>query len=219
MRVATQRPRTETPGTAMHVLVLSPSPTRTIGVDLASGAFVRMDHPAPQGDRAKLAPRWRDVAIGRVGEGMHADLPTPREAVALQHPLRTVGKMSTRKTDRILRPLQHNPGRALLGCEGPAIPIWALGTTPAVTIVEPDGGLYLDVGATGVWAMFGWKGYTHRVRVEDRRVMARLDWFPPTPVSASGLGTTLGFIPRRMLMTYTDPIQGYCYKTVTALLP
>ncbi len=203
----------------MHVLVLDPSPDRTVGVDLASGAFVRMDHPAPTGAAIQEAPRCFDVAIGLVGESAYPDLPVPREQVTLERPLRKVGRMSRRKAERYLRLLEHNPGRAILGCEGPAVPIWALGTAPGVTIIRPAGHLYLDVSHHGVSALFEWHGYTHRVRVDDRRVMSRLDWFPPTPVEAHRLGNALGFVPKRMLLTLSDPIKGYCYKTVAALLP
>ncbi len=202
----------------MHVLVLAPSPTRTLGVDLASGAFVRMDHPAPRGERVKTAPREFDVAVARVGTRPENETAIHRESVVLDQPLSTVGRMSKRKVERILRPLQHVPGSSLLGCEGPAVPMWDLETLPGVAIVRPEGDMFIDVNENGVWAMFNWKRHTHRVRVEDRRLFSRLDWFPETPVAANKLGPALGFVPRRLVLSFTDPVNGYCYKAVSALL-
>lgn len=203
----------------MHVLVLAPSPHHTVGVDLASGAFVRMDHPAPAGIALQTAPRWFDVAVGRVGERDSRDgLVSHRESVTLDRPLNKVGRMSERKADRFLRALHHIPGSSILGSEGPALPMWAIGTTPGVAIVRPEGRLFLDVNESGVWAIFGWKRHTHRVRIEDRRVLARLDWFPSNPVLADNLGPTLGFVPKRLLVCYGEPVNGYCYKTAVSLL-
>jgi hypothetical protein len=208
--------RVDTPGTLLHVLMLAPSRQVSIGVDLASRSFVRLFHPHPTDVRT--APRFGDVAVGRVGlaaEDAHMDSP---EVVQMSTPLQAVGKMKPRQIERLLEPLQQQPGTPLFGCEGPAIPMWALPTTSSITLIEPQHDISLQTGSSGVTASFRWRGYTYRLPVEDRRVLARLDWLPPQPVQGRPLAELIGFFPSRLLIGLTAPQHGYCYKAVSALM-
>jgi hypothetical protein len=201
----------------MHVLVLAPSQHLTYGVDLGSGAFVRMHHDVPA--HRELAPRYGDVALGRIGLDPDADGAQPPEDTVLHAPLRRVGHMSPRQIDKTLVPLQHRSGRPLFGCEGPALPMWAVGsTTSAVSLVEPESDLAVTVTDRGTTVRFRWRAYTYQLPVNDARVNKRLDWLPDSPVAGRPLARVMGFYPRRLLLSLSEPMNGYCYKTAVALL-
>ena len=222
MRSALKPPRGEArpniPGAAMHVLVLAPSKHLTYGVDLGSGAFVRMHHDQPT--RSHDAPRYGDVAIGQLGVDPDAAVGTrPAEDVLLQAPLRRVGLMKQRQIDKTLVPLQHRTGRPLFGCEGPALPMWGVdSTTCAVSLVEPESDLAITVAQQGTTVRFRWRQYTYQLPVNDARVNRRLDWLPDSPVTGRPLAQVMGFYPRRLLLALSEPDNGYCYKTAVALL-
>jgi hypothetical protein len=222
MRSALKPPRGEArpnvPGAAMHVLVLAPSQRLTYGVDLGSGAFVRMHHAAPT--HRDTAPRYGDVAIGQIGEDPDAAAGAqPSEDTMLQVPLRRVGHMTPRQIDKTLAPLHHRTGRPLFGCEGPALPMWAVDqTTSGVSLIEPESDLAVTVTDQGTAVRFRWRAYTYQLPVDDSRVNKRLDWLPDSPVGGRALAHVMGFYPRRLLLALSEPSNGYCYKTAVALL-
>jgi hypothetical protein len=197
----------------------------TIGVDLASTAFVRLHHPEPRSHAS--APRFGDVAVGRVdaaNEDRSFNDPVPGlvtapDSVHLGASMKTVGRMRNRQLDRLLSPLQLPAGSPLFGCEGPAIPMWALASTPSVSLVEPEDDISIVTGRAGVVARFRWRGYTYELPIDDRRLLARLDWLPEQPVKGRSLAELIGFFPSRALLALGEPQQGYCYKSVAALLP
>src|SRR5207253_1479010 len=103
-----------------------------IGVDLASGAFVRAHHP---GGGSPLRPY--DVATCRLGQSDVPDWSRP-ELVTLAAPPRRAGRLRRRKAERYLRPLLHPPRPPLLGFGASAVPYWTLeGNQPSVTLIEP----------------------------------------------------------------------------------
>jgi hypothetical protein len=219
MRLAIRPPRGEAlpvePGSSVHVLVLAPSRTVTVGVDLGSGAFVRMMHEPPA--EPKLAPRYGDVALGRVGTPSDTEV-RPTEHINLMTPLRTVGRMKSRQIEKTLTPLVHPTGKPLFGCEGPALPMWSLGTVPVVGLIESESDLAVTVTNQGVAVRFGWRGYTYQLPLEDRRILRRLDWLPNSPVKGRALAEVVGFFPSRLLLGLSEPVNGYCYKTALAFL-
>jgi hypothetical protein len=219
MRLAMRPPRGEAlpvvPGSAVHVLVLAPSRTLTVGVDLGSGAFVRMTHEPPK--ESNLAPRYGDVATGRMGVAADNEV-RPTEHVSLLNPLRTVGRMKPRQIEKVLAPLVHPVGKPLFGCEGPALPMWSVGSIPVLGLIEPESDLAITVTDRGVAVRFGWRGYTYQLPVEDRRILRRLDWLPKSPVAGRALAEVVGFYPSRVLLGLSEPVNGYCYKTALALL-
>jgi hypothetical protein len=222
MRSALKPPRLEarssTPGATLHVLVLAPSRELTYGVDLGSGAFVKMHHERPY--RTEEAPRYGDVAVGQLA-ATDANPPEalPAEDVVLQSPLRTVGRMKPRHIEKTLQPLHHLSGRPLFGCEGPALPMWSVGrTTNGVTLVEPESDLAVTVTERGTTVRFRWRNHTYQLPLEDHRVNRRLDWLPDSPATGRALARVIGFFPSRVLLSLTEPVNGYCYKTAVALL-
>jgi hypothetical protein len=202
-------------GSAMHLLVLCPSRNLTYGVDLASGAFLRIHHPAPI-ELAK-APRQYDVATTRVADDGSLVLSSPEDLVASNSP-RTVGHMRPRQVERILSLLHHPEGQPLFGGEGPSVPLWSLDNRPSVSLVQPNSDLAVRATEQGLMAQFRWRGYTYSLPVEDRRLLSRMDWFPENPVQGRALAEVLGFFPSRLLLSLSEPVNGYCYKQAVGLL-
>jgi hypothetical protein len=218
LRPAIGEARPIQPGSAMHVLVLCPSRHQTVVVDLGSGSFVRMTHDAPRDSRS--APRYGDVAVGRLsGDVDLADpLTLPTADAPLAYPLKKVGQMKPRQIEKTLLPLVHPVGKPLFGCEGPALPMWSVGSVPAISLVEPETDVTVTMTTAGLCVRFGWRGYNYQMPLEDRRVLRRLDWLPNSPVKGRALAEVIGFFPSRMLLGLGEPINGYCYKTAVALL-
>ncbi|TMK87437.1 MAG: hypothetical protein E6G57_10755, partial [Actinobacteria bacterium] len=132
------RQRVAEAGAQLDLLVLASEPSGSIGVDLASGAFVRARHPVSNG----RILRPFSVASGELAPGDMFDAAQP-ELAELTGPLRPANRLNPRKAERWLRPLLHPPRPPLLGLTGNAIPYWTLeGDRPSVSLVEPD-----EVGA------------------------------------------------------------------------
>jgi hypothetical protein len=215
LRQTISESRPTAPGSLIHVLILSPSRSVTVGVDLGSGAFVRMVHEAPKD--SQNAPRYGDVAVGRLSS-QDDGFALPNEDVFLGQPLKTVGHMRPRQLEKTLQPLHHPDGKPLFGCEGPALPMWSVNTVPAIALIEPKTDLAVTMTESGAAVRFGWRGYTYQMPLEDRRVLRRLDWLPNSPVGGRALAEVIGFFPNRLLLGLSEPVNGYCYKTAVALL-
>ena len=219
MRSALARQRTSTPGSVIHVLVLAPRRATTVGVDLASGAFVRLSHSDQPDSARPLRPH--DVAACRVALVDELDLPREHpEAVVVASAPQRVGRMHSRQIDRYLRGLVQPRHLPVLGFCGPSTPFWTIDKDrPSVALVVPENEPAIAMRSNGVRCSFRWHGHTHDVPVDDPRVLRRLDWFPHNPVRGDALATVLGFRPARLLLTLSTPINGHCYKVVSSLLP
>ena len=216
--------RTSVPGSVIHVLVLAPLRAATVGVDLASGAFVRMSHspPTPRHDQRPAPPlRAFDVAASRVAHMDELDLPPEHpEVLMVANAPQRVGRMSHRQADRYLRPLIQPRHLPLLGFRGPSTPFWTIDKDrPSVTLVVPETEPAVAMRPNGVRCSFRWHGHIHDVPVEDARVLRRLDWFPENPVRGEALASVIGFRPGRLLLTLSGPVGGHCYKVASGLLP
>lgn len=223
------------PGTALHVLVLSARRNDTVGIDLASGAFVRMSHPeaaslqrprseevdAPGPRRQLPRPRIFDVVTGRMAAVDDLDLPPEHpEAMLLTAAPIVVGRARGRQLDRYLRPVLHPRNQPLLGFYGPATPFWTIDhDRPSVGLVAPETEPAVRATPSGVRCSFRWQGHVQEIPVDDPRVHARLDWFPENPLRGRALADVMGFRPGLVLLTLSAPINGHCYKVASALLP
>ena len=232
MRSMLLRQRTSVPGTPIHALVLSAHRSSMVGIDLASGAFVRVTHPepatVPQHLDAQTAPappqvraRMFDVVVGRMADVAEQDLPPEHpEALVLARVPQVVGRMRGRQLDRYLRPALHPRNQPLLGFCGPSTPFWTIDhDRPSVALVQPESEPSVRVSPLGVRCSFRWQGHINELPVDDPRVHARLDWFPQNPLRGHALADVLGFRPGLVLLTLSTPNAGHCYKQATGLLP
>ncbi len=205
-----RRPRSNTPGTQLKLLVLAVDVDQCAGVDLASGALVRAWYPEP----VDLDMRPYDVVIGTIDDS--ADLlpdPTEPEAVVIAGPPSYVGRITGRQAERYLRPLVHPPGQPLLGSYGPAVAFWERTPDhPSIALVEPEAPAAVVRDQDG-WlsCAFRWRGLKLELPLVDRRVANAL----------AGTGQTIATTGKgdRLVVALTPPIDGHCHKVVAALLP
>ena len=208
------RQRVAEAGAQLELLVLASEPSGSIGVDLASGAFVRARHPMVNG----RVLRPFSVASGELAPGDMFDAAEP-ELAELTGPLRPTARLHPKRADRWLRPLLHPPRPPLLGLTGNAIPYWTLeGDRPSVSLVEPE-----EVGVArapgGYVCRFIWQHTFHEVFLRDRRLLAALESRRIPNCGERQIRNLLGHAPDRLLVALTAPIQGYCYKAVMGILP
>ena len=208
------RQRVADVGAQLELLVLVSEPDGCIGVDLASGAFVRAHHPP--GSARLLRPF--SVAGGRLGAPYIDDALEPERA-DLNEPLRPSARLHPRKAERWLRPLLHPNRGPLLGMSGNAIPYWTLqGDRPSVTLIEPDH-FAVARAAGGYVCRFLWLDTFHELILRDRRLVGALRRRQVQRCGGRDLERFLGHPPDRLVVALTPPVQGYCYKAVMAALP
>jgi hypothetical protein len=200
--------------------VLSSGEEDTVAVDLSTGALVRLriewgeDHPGDLVPFDVVDAIWAD-------DPERDDLAQP-EAVTLAGPPRTVGTLRGRKARRVLRHLVAPSDQHLLGFPGSSAPYWEFhGMRPSVALVVPARGpqLFRRQADDSVWARFGWTRSDNWLPVEDRRAVAALWTARRERVSGKELSSALGFKPHFLVVALSKPREGYCYKTVAAILP
>jgi hypothetical protein len=198
----------------MDLLVLASGRRSTVGVDLVSGTLLRTHHPA-------IAERLeRFSVVSATVSNWQQQRPEQPESIDFLHAPTLTGRMVGWKADRLVRHLMHPGGHYLLGSQGPSVPCWMLdGDRPSVSIVEPETPLTVIVGEKGVRARFGWNQHWVEAALEDAQVLSRLDWLPKSPLSGRALTAALGFRPDLMVMAWSRPKNGHCYRVIAGLLP
>jgi hypothetical protein len=198
----------------MELLVLASGRRSTVGVDLASGTLLRTHHPV-------VTERIEQFSVvSATVSNWQQSRPEQPEALDFLYAPTLTGRLVGWKADRLVRPLIHPTGRYLLGSQGPSVPCWMLDSDrPSVSVVEPETPLTIVVSERGVRARFGWNRHWVEAPVEDAQVLSRLDWLPDSPLSGRPLITALGFRPDRMVMAWSRPKSGHCYRVIAGLLP
>src|SRR3954462_16026402 len=208
------RQRVAEAGAQLDLLVLANEPNGSIGVDLASGAFVRARHPMTAG--RTLRPF--SVASGELAPGDMFDASQP-ELAELTSALRPTARLSPKKAARWLRPLLHPPRPPLLGLTGNAIPYWTLeGDRPSGSLVEPE-----EVGVArapgGYVCRFIWQHTFHELFLRDRRLLAAVESRRVQSCGERQFRNMPAPAPPLLLVARTAPIRAYCYKAVRGLPP
>jgi len=200
-------------GAELQLLVLASEASSCVGVDLDSGAFVRASHPA-----LDVLPAPFDIVAAEIAGTVEPPDAARPEALELVGTPQVVGQLPARRAERLLAPLNHPPRLPLLGLPGNAVPYWTLtGESPSLALVEVRSDARLREGPFGPECRFLWQGAEHELMLTDRRGLEAVAGFPrPTRGDVLQL---LGYRPRRLLIMLTEPIQGYCFKSVAALLP
>lgn len=207
--------RTATAGDELALLVLALAGGELIGVDLASGAFVRAHDPGGP----PLRPL--DVVHAELAEGDALWSPHAPEWVDLtRRPVEPVGRVPLKRAERWLRPLVSRRGDHLLGFPGPSTPFWTLrGDRPSLAVVEPRDTLHIRPTPSGYRCTFAWQGKPHDLPLFDGRLLALLEHGGAWRSAGEALAHTLGYRPRRVLVALSAPYQGHCYKVAAGLLP
>jgi hypothetical protein len=207
-------------GTALTLLVLACTVEDTVGVDVASGALVRLRIPWPEERPPDLAPF--DVVESRLADEPERDDLAQPEAVTAAGLPRHLGTLHGRKVRRLLGRLSAPVEENLLGFPGGSAPYWEFrGLRPSLALIVPTKGplLFRRIADRSVWVRFGWGRNDNWVPVEDTRAGRTLDVAHRDRLSGKDLATALGFKPHYLLAAVSSPRDGYCTKTVRALLP
>jgi hypothetical protein len=194
----------------LELLVLAVEPDHCAGIDLASGALIRVWTTDPI-DPA-IGPY--DVVSGRTAAGERWRLPDPTqpEAVVLVGAPSVTGRMAGRRAERYLRQVVHPTGQPLLGFHGPAIPFWQrTGDHPSVTLIEPEGGAMVIRQRSRLLCRLKWRGHVLQLPCVDARA-GRL-------LASTGRTWLETGRTDRLLLALTPPVAGHCHKVVAGVVP
>jgi hypothetical protein len=202
------------------VLVLSSHSEDTTGVDLASGALVRVRVAWPVDHGPDLAP-FDVVEVVLADEPERDDLAQPEAVTAVGLP-RQLGTLHGRRVRRLLHQLVAPVEEHVLGFPGASAPYWEFrGLRPSLALVVPTKGpvLFRRMADRSVWVRFGWGRSDNWLPVEDPRAERSLDVARRDRLQGKDLSAALGFKTHYLVAAITTPRDGHCYKTVRALLP
>jgi len=202
-------------------MVLAATPDDTPAVDLNSGALVRLRIDWGEGRKPALEP-FDVVDAAWASDPERDDLAQP-EAVTVAGIPSPAGALAGRPARQVLRRLIVPAEQHLLGFPGSSAPYWEFGgMRPSLALVVPSRGplLFRRPGSDDtVWARFGWPRSDNWLPVEDRWAVDALARARRDRLSGKDLAGALGFRPHFLVVALSRPRDGYCYKTVAALLP
>jgi hypothetical protein len=207
-------------GTSLTLLVLSCHPEDTTGVDLASGALVRVRVAWPEQHGPDLSPF--DVVEAQLAEEPERDDLAQPEAVTAVGLPRHLGTLHGRRVRHLLHPLAAPMEEHVLGFPGASAPYWEFrGFRPSLALVVPTKGpvLFRRIADRSTWVRFGWGRSDNWIPVEDERAERALDVARRDRLHGKDLAAALGFKPHYLVASISTPRDGHCYKTVRGLLP
>ncbi len=190
-----------------------------LGVDLASGAFIRvvgMDaHLSPRAGSYRVA----EITIGRNDEPSD---PTRPELVVASGATRMLGEVKGRRVRRLFAELEarNHLGATVVSSRGPSIAYVDLdGTTPSLAMIRAKTAR-LEVARVGEATMLGvtFGGVRQRLPVVDQRVVAVATRAAPRPLTGANLARELGYEPSHVLVGLDDVREGHVRKVVFSLL-
>jgi hypothetical protein len=221
LRQLPKRPLLDLPaGQILYVLVLGCTPEDTTGVDLSSGAIVRLRVSWPSEHLPDLASF--DVVEATIAEYPDADDLAQPEAVTVVGLPRQIGKLHGREVRKMLARLQAPIDGPLLGFRGPSAPYWEFtGDRPSVALIVATRGPQLfrrhEDGTT--WVRFGWERDDVWLICADAHANRSLVSARRERLAGKEMATALGFKPHYLLTALSRPYDGHCYKTCVAILP
>jgi hypothetical protein len=203
-------PRLEdAPGTTLELLVIATGLGYCAGVDLASGALVRVWSPEHPQESLHL---YDTVKVTLDGSDDGVPDPADPEALWLTGAPELTGQLTGRRAERLLRPLMHPKGQPLLGIHAPAVRFWERSSDhPSIGLVEPEGPMMLRRNGDYLACRFGWRGTLIELPCIDRRLAALMDRARRTQMP--------GQRGDRLVVALHPPIDGHCHKVVEAVLP
>ncbi|MGH9043895.1 MAG: hypothetical protein ACRDVP_03500 [Acidimicrobiales bacterium] len=217
---ASRRPRADLNGGAtLSVLVLADIEGELIGVDLRSGALIRIR--SPKQSEGELVSRFEVVDVRLALDPETDDLAQPEAATAADKP-QAVGSLSPRRVRRLLRGVVAPPSGPLLGFPGPSLPYWEFrGARPSVALVPPARGPQLIARPKDArtWVRFGWNREDVWLPMVATDAGAALSTAHRDRLSGKALAVALGFRPQYLLVALSGPRDRHCYKFCAAVLP
>lgn len=213
------RPLT-TPGGELRCLVLVEHDPEWFGLDLESGAFLRVvgsgPLPAPSGRN------YRVVGVTIAGEVSAID-PARPELVVGAPMVAELGEVRPRRVKRLfsLVAAADRPGATVLGTRGPSIAYVDLdGSMASVTMLNTRRAaleLLVDRGVAQLAITFG--GVTQRFPVLDGRAADIAMRAQPRSLSGAALSAELGFRVGYVVIGLGEVEGGHVRKFVYALIP
>jgi hypothetical protein len=220
-------PRSITPGASrvsqegeqLACLLLAAHAGECLGVDLASGAFVRVIGMDVHLSARPGTYRVAEVTIGRNDEPSD---PTRPELVVASGPTKTLGEVRGRRVRRLFGELEarNHPGAMVVSGRGPSVAYVDLdGTTPSVAMIRARTA-ELEVTTAGEATMLGvtFGGVRQRLPVVDQRVIAVASRAAPRPLRGVSLVRELGYEPSHILVGLDEVRDGHVRKVVFSLL-
>jgi hypothetical protein len=190
-----------------------------LGIDLASGAFVRV-----VGMDAHLAARPGAYRVAEITIGRNDDPfdPTRPELVVASGATRLLGEVKGRRVRRLFAELEarNQLGATVVSSRGPSIAYVDLdGTTPSVAMIRAKTA-QLEVTTAGEATMLGvtFGGVRQRLPVIDQRVLAVAARAAHRPLTGTNLVRELGYEPSHVLVGLDDVRDGHVRKVVFSLL-
>ncbi len=207
-------------GSTLYVVVLGCTIDDTCGIDLSSGALVRLRVPWPPQHRPDLAAF--DVIEATLAEDPQIDDLAQPETATVQGLPRQIGTLRGRPMKKLLQRLQAPIDGPLLGFRGPSAPYWEFeGDRPSAALIVATRGPQLlrrrEDGTT--WVRFGWERDDVWLTCADAHASRALDAARRESLAGKDLATALGFKPHYLLTALSRPYDSHCYKTCVAILP
>ena len=193
-------------GTSLTMLVLACHQEDTTGVDLASGALVRVRVEWPEEHGPDLAP-FDVVETHLADEPERDDLAQP-EAVTASGLPRHLGTLHGRHVRHLLHQLAAPVEEHVLGFPGASAPYWEFkGFRPSLALIEPTKGpvLFRRIGDRSAWVRFGWGRSDNWLPVEDPRLERALDVARRDRLQGKDLASALGFKPHYLVAAVSTP--------------
>jgi hypothetical protein len=207
------------PGARLTCLVLGGYGAEFFGIELESGAFVRVI------GAAAIPPStpgsYRVVEITIEGDSGSID-PARPELLVASTLFEDLGEIKRRRTRRLFRLVaaSDHPGATVLGTRGPSVAYVDLdGTSASLTLLDAkkaDLELLSDKDTAYLAITFG--GVTQRFPVYDRRVLDVAARIRPRSIGAVALDGEIGFRVGYVLIGLSAVEGGHVRKAVFVLL-
>jgi hypothetical protein len=212
-----------TPGHTLRVGILGSDRNELFGVDLISGAFVRID--LPEDDQVDEHVRRRTsphVVTFVVGDKELLDRGRPEAIWATERP-RSLGQLRPRQLRRLLEEVAASeaPRSLILDSRAASIAYASLDPrTPSMMLVPLNPkNIVLETDPLGnVYLGFRWAKISQRTIVHDGRACAAARSHSGRGLTKDALNRALGFKVRYALIAYARVNDGYVQKVVVSLI-
>jgi hypothetical protein len=207
-------------GAVVTCVVLGENESEWFGLDLATGAFVRVIGTGKIQGTAPGAYRVVEITIG--GDPTSIDPARPELLVALPV-YNDLGVVKKRRFRWLLDNVAatDRPGATVLGTRGPSVAYVDLdGTHASVTMIEAKKAnleLLCDKDTAMLAVTFG--GVTQRFPVYDERTVKIAERIRPRSIATAALGAEIGYKVGYVLIALSAVEAGHVRKAVFALLP
>lgn len=203
-----------------RLLVLACGARTGVGVDLRTGRLLRTTWVDPVDPSAEPPEPYDVVEIDAAADER---LPFAHDEVVARV-RRPAGRITGRRAERLLRPLEYPVTQPLLGATTAQVPYWTVrDDQPSVALLSPSAGPVVERDASyALRCRFRWRRLDHDLPLHDATADERLAH--PTTATTGRLapGTlvrALGWRPHRLVVELCEPREGVCDKVVRAILP